>query len=700
MDQDKDSKLLNCSNKRQRSEEEDQQQRPTNSDAIPSTVKKQTRKRRSLSCLKCRKLKTRCDFDPQKGMCYRCSVLRLPCSLSDGNAAKPTLNGLKAEDSFNNGSDSSATSSINYNHGINEEAITIDSRLRGLEQGIQAIYEYLRALTPVMQTQRISVSTPNVQINSQGVGLPSSFSALSDSTNISSNRLRTDHNAAPLSRIRSIDYKLFSRAEKYEAMNIAGREIVEWISQRPQYCQKMAHIFLSKCCRDVIRTELSLSHLTEQSSVLLQGALVLQGMRCDEKSSHDELQPHLYTMVRRLLSTALMTTPLLYEDIEAMLYLAHFNIARKPNQPIFDSWLLTGSAVKLYLLSVDFYDVVVRTDKGSSGEGDLYLFRLWNGICLCHLQYSVATWRPVMIPSDYLDQCGKISTMMGCNPIDTTNSAEIALLVILSHHLGILSSSYDFPRAINEWKAKYEYHFASDQAHMLEISYAYAHVILGCKFIHDHRETPEMIPRQVYQDAISFSSSIIRMFLDLPPSKIDGMPNYPLCILIYACLTLTSFLQQTDDRHSTLNLITKVYWYLYHMGERSKDIINSISLIIKSLIENASHKVLGSPYSENIDTPQENIKTMYSATTKSSVANEAAQVNSTMAQTAHTAQIPQIIQVPQPSDVQDLYQGYSSDPKRNINDENSSLLPDISQYQTFDEFFEVIFSRVNLPMTA
>ena len=70
---------------------------------------------------------------------------------------------------------------------------------------------------------------------------------------------------------------------------------------------------------------------------------------------------------------------------------------------------------------------------------------------------------------------------------------------------------------------------------------------------------------------------------------IDSMPNYPLIVLTYACLTLCKFINYSttiQQKNETLNLIGKIYWYLYHIaGELPKVIVHSIAHIIKDLLE-------------------------------------------------------------------------------------------------------------------
>lgn len=65
----------------------------------------QKRKRKTFSCASCRKLKTRCDFEPQFGKCHRCNVLKLDCSLTYERRDEIESAVLEQEENNNNNND-------------------------------------------------------------------------------------------------------------------------------------------------------------------------------------------------------------------------------------------------------------------------------------------------------------------------------------------------------------------------------------------------------------------------------------------------------------------------------------------------------------------------------------------------------------------------------------------------------------------
>ncbi|CAN6612962.1 hypothetical protein TRVA0_005S01882 [Trichomonascus vanleenenianus] len=689
-------------------------------------VKKLPRKRRSLSCNTCRRLKTRCDFERSKNKCHRCFMLRLPCSLSlsdvkvkEESAGELSSAGLSLEDLPNANTNAPNSANLLSTAAVPPAAISSDSpssqssRLDALENTLGRMASVLEniqvSLEKLQQSRELTKKDDVIQINSSNVGLSTAgtpqIPELVQRLPLSQ---AFDENA-PLIIIRDIDHRLFNRHSRYESVYYASNEIYNWISQRPQYANQMVSVFRQKCGGYMLMFGLADEKdgdgdimykldLFNQNrfvqggmSPLLAGVLILQGMRCDDKDTHDELQPQLFDTVRRVLSTSLMTSPLYLCDLEAMLYIAQFNVARKPKQPIFDSWLLTGYAIKLFLLSVPFGSFISRLDEGLGQGMDLYTMRLWNGLCLCHLQYALASGKPVLIPSEYLNQCSKIAAIRNRMPSDLINVGEIAMLVLLaqlqisaSDGSSSNSSSYSSQQQytgtyseLERWKSEFWNVLEIDSARSLHIGYDYCHVVLACRQLKQNPTDPK-----AYQVAIDRSSSIIRHFLDLSPSSIEAMPNYPLCILIYAAMTLCRFIHQSRDRHATLNLIARIYWYLYHIGNQPRDIVHSISNIIKSLVENVTqqpqYQPIIQPTTSVIDQPVAGmLPDQTGAPDQTRIPNQAeVELNSPLDGLPNMAQGP-------PSSAS-----------------STDAIPDISQYATYDEFFEGIYSYLHQGLSA
>jgi hypothetical protein len=594
------------------------------SNAGHSTVAK---KRRSLSCQTCRKLKTRCDFDASRGMCHRCFVLRLSCSLAVDQVQQPnylTKVNLEPAPADQQASSVSASAS-NGNSCFNTKSTftnkddSILARLEVLENAISGIGEQLQSLKdllgekPVMATAAIAKSNFMLQ--------PSPAAALET--------LVLDKNVgqSPLSVIWDIDYKLFDRSEKYATMRAASIEMDTWINAYidPALEQRLKDSFYTRCqCYIIPNTAIAAPEL----SPLMRGVLLLQGMRCDETATYDGLQPQLFTIVRSLTGTAMMTAPLQLSDIESLLYMAMFNIARKPRQPIFDSWLLSSHAVRLFILSVRFHDMARRGARSQLTPEDKYNLRVWNGICLVHYQYAVLTDRPVAIPEEYL-AVGEL--LAGVTEFDTRTLAEIKL-----YQVAVAAKATGDISRLRRW---YTQHGAASSSSTLSpdlrLSYDLCVIIL---------EPPA---RQ-----IEASIRVLNLLLLLPRERIAGMPNHPLIIIIYAAMTLCRHLPTTTEVGEHLTLIVRSYWYLAQIGKQSRDIVDSIARIIKSVIM-ATRKADGAEILNQFVSAKEH-------------------------------------EQPNPSPLPQQQQNEEL-PDDTLNESVLDML-DLSQYSSFDDFFDGVFN--------
>lgn len=573
-------------------------------------------------------MKTRCDFDKSKGKCYRCVVLRLECSLEgvtsgedDQQQQQKREEQIKREEQNGTSSNGEIERMLRK---VSDQLDRLESRGGGLDGGKQGQGE---------------------------IGFERGFEGLD----------------APLQIIRQIDHRLFQRGERYDQMREACDELTVWIGQRRDYCDQVLRKFEQKCEDFLVQGEegvrqrategLELSRqeliygndkrvpgsLTDGPggpSSLLYAVLVLQGMRCDEGSAHEETQPELFKMIRRALSATLITTPLRLPDIEAVLYTAVYNAARKPRQPILDSWLLTGYGITLLLSSVDVRGAIevvtmAREEDENMGAGRaLYIFRLFNELALCHLQYALSLGKPIHVPADLLSQSAFITAARNHTKRDAITAAEIRLLSTLAR---VISSSSNSTAAFQSWRADYQELFTCDKYNQLEVGFHYSHLLLCTRKLKTSPDDTEIARR-----AIDHANCIVKGFLQLTSNQVEALPNYPLCVLVFGCLTLCRLVSSSvGNRHAQISMVTQVYWYLYHIGERPRDIVYTIANIIKSLVEGT-----GSSTDEMDSTTDVGTKRTFE------------QVDDQLSMELQN-------------------------------------LPDISQYSTYDEFFEGIFSYMN-----
>lgn len=476
--------------------------------------------------------------------------------------------------------------------------------------------------------------------------------------------IEMDPRRAPLRVIRAIDYKLFDRVDFYNVLkNDETCRQVEMLLDEigVEECDRLAAEFLSQCRPFVNGTMLG-------GTTLLRAALVLQGMRTDDVSTHDETQPILFGKVKLLIGTALLTSPLRVQDIEALLYMAQFNAARKPKQPILDSWLLSSYAINQFIQSFDVADIL-----GSLGSAETkHLVKMFASLCLTNLQYAVSTFRPFSVPKTYMDFMFEDPVRSMMKAEDPYTLAELELYAAFKE--GTVNSWYnnnttlmmpadDEPKKRGRPCKKLEDGDKKLRAALLYNAYLY------CKIIAVRNNTEG---GEGEREGITHSMSVLKTFLKITQPQVLAMPNYPLCILLYAVMTLCDFAGEVKveskpkskskkKKEEPFPLIVEVYWHLYHLGLKQRDIINSIARIIKSLVQNATNRSI-----EGFGIPNP----------------------------------------PNPANVQGEAEAEGTAPS-SVNGTDTELFPletldfpDISQYESFDDFFEGMFSYVSNMQSA
>lgn len=697
----------------------------------PSTVTStKTKKRRSLSCQTCRKLKTRCDFDAGRGMCHRCFVLRLSCSLATEHIQQPNYLTKVDLDLDTTGRDQTQQQQQSEGQDQKQKAQTqaedsqlaqVQRRLDSLENSMGNISNQLGTLKTLME----SMATPPAQVP-QASAPP----LIPDASMAELQVLDRYTNKAPLVVIRDIDYKLFERLDKYATMRVAAEDLGIWITENaPRELQiKLVNCFLSKCAPYIVPGSPAHTFFDsgDNEPSLMLGVLMLQGMRCDDECTHDTLQPQLFNIVRSLMGTALMTAPLRLCDIEALLYVAAFNIARKPKQPIFDSWLLTSYAIKLFILSVSFDGFSERANQATATADDLYALRLWNYLCLVHYQYAILTGRPVIIPKQYVDQCTIIFRIPGNTMGDAVVLAEVRLYQAL-----LMSQAHQSVQYLSAWKEMHVRELEADRVvgKDLAIGYEFCLIVFARRFGDSGSDrtgdisasgvgtgeatgstssSPTPSHEAMRTSAIESSVRILHCILDLPPSRISGMPNHPLCVLIYAVMTLCHYFAYTPLALDALSLIVRTYWYLCHLGEQSRDIINSIAGIIKSIIQTA-RKGAVDLFPARAGGVGKTVSVMPLADLEigsPSKSSQQQQQNVDGSSTFNTIKLAQSSNEDDADeDGEDASLQYQQQSQQDTPQQRTDLsgneeepvfeMPDITQYATFDDFFDGVFSYVH-----
>lgn len=549
------------------------------------------RKRKTFSCASCRKLKTRCDFEPQVGKCHRCSVLKLDCSLTHERKSEidKTSDGVDEETEETGGNSGSANGSI-----------------RKLEGEILSMKEKLDLLCDVLVDKKLPINE-KIRGNSDYEyfkGMKSKVNYLDNSTNNS-----------PWNVINRIDFKLFKRFKKYEIFAKLCKEdfIIGFFEKNQDFCLRLANNFLNKAHFWIIPgglTKIDKSYVLRNPFIT--SVFILISLNFDHEGIkspiEDELQKKLYWIVRKILGLAMTITPLTDHDSEAILYCSIYSIARKSEQPQLDTWLISGSGIKQMMITTKFHDLLKRVELKNFDMTDLFHLRIWNSLCISHVQNSIGYGRPFLISEDYFHICEWILKFPQINIEDNVRYAELQVSrlcydLFYEKNLMLEVIRLDQFKTVEEgvqvvefnklhdWFCNNEALIDQDISNILMFCYEFYHIILTKRIISAFSEDGEDYRVVKFQkiglnSIIHYSHALINRFLSLETFLIKGSPNFLLNIIIYTSLTLYENLINMieADKRNSINLITKIYWKLNQIGESQNDATDTVGKIIKNLV--------------------------------------------------------------------------------------------------------------------
>ena len=157
-----------------------------------------------------------------------------------------------------------------------------------------------------------------------------------------------------------------------------------------------------------------LTHLRLHCPLLLSATCLIASRHLPSSPTLDTLVSNLFADSRRLLSLALLNVPRNVETLQAILILSVWSPLAKRDNPrekplsggrTLDSWLVSGYGLMLGMSVIRLNDLTravefkgPRTPVGGhvkeNAEGVSQRLRVWNHLCLIHLQYVPPPPRP------------------------------------------------------------------------------------------------------------------------------------------------------------------------------------------------------------------------------------------------------------------------------------------------------------------
>ncbi|AOA64129.1 Putative transcription factor [Komagataella phaffii CBS 7435] len=664
---------------------------PTNSVEKTSNPCKERKRRRALSCQSCRKLKTRCDFELELGKCHRCAKLRLSCSLTQENETeiKAIRNTMKPE-------------TFNMDLRLEKMQIAIDELRTQLTSVLWKLENHAERLSPPMRRREESF-----------------IDTLNFTKNISWTEDYLDQfiEDSPLQIIKQIDHSLFKRVTRYDPLQLACEEFLKFYLENEKLCLELVKLYFEVAHFWIIPggiTEINREYVLEHPFITC--VFVALAMCFDERYTYTSQQKQLYWLTSKLLGVVAITEPLTDHDIEGILYLCLYNVARKPKQPQLDGWLLSGIGIKHLMISFNFKEIVTRVEKEKKFEADdLYHLRIWNAMCAVHFQHSIGSGRPIMITNDFYS-VHKLTIMYPKATIgDAIKVSELQLYLIFqrlfespgwtktfTHDDNAIFVFYD----LDDWKTRWIALIDRDISGLLSFTYEFLYVVLSRRYIklctpkkstitqvfRDSHRLPNLV--YAFNTVTKFSMKILERLLKLPTTLIRGSPSFQWSQIIYASLSLFEFLpiMNQEQKSFSLNLISKVYWFLNEIGEGSNEATDSVGKILKNIVDKASK--VSTPSQKHADFRTDELDEKDSESLSPTVnlyshkirnGSSAVDFQEQMLQAAIPTE--SVCKVPNLG----LSPSHFSTNPEFPHEESSFEMPDLSQFDSFDEFFNGIF---------
>lgn len=337
-------------------------------------------------------------------------------------------------------------------------------------------------------------------------------------------------------------------------------------------------------------------------SPLLFAAICLQGGRLDASFCNSAQHDQLYEHVRSLTGRELLISPLPLESVCALLILAIWSTSPKEKAEYIDSWLMSGYAVQQAMLTINFTALLKNLNDGKANHLDQRRLRLWNMICLCHLQFAVGTGRPSVIAPEYLEHCPAILNTIEATVYDGISVATLTLFAIVQDLLKHNSLSEEHSRKhLKSWTNKWG-HLLDANDHrvcVLQMAIDFCHLVLDRRCLdrldstsspnldrnpttspNDHTtltNSPAAPSASSRADRSSIHSHGLReryfllckehamqlllTFKSLPPITSEEIPEFLHLCVVYAMIVLAELFKEQPHDHQVPELIRETLAY-------------------------------------------------------------------------------------------------------------------------------------------
>lgn len=622
-----------------------------NTEVDKEQAKKPRKKRKVYSCQECRKMKTRCDFQPLLGKCHRCVVLSIPCSLAEERKEEiqqvlEAMNKNNVKTVFDvNGKDAAFPSQpmqsgyADESAGNNVDDNYGNERLTGDYIKLQNDVNYLMVKMNNFEHKLDMLLTHLSNGNINKFNMPAESkneNHLYDNDDVEKMNNTNSHGVTienpPFRLLDQIEKELFGisddssnnrkltereiLAKSQRAWVVARQKFMEFFYNHEELCYKLAHAFLKKAHFWIIPggiKTIDREYVEKHPFIVSVFAIIAMGF--DENENFSTEQEILYPIVERLLSNTLTMFDQLHDhDIEAILYISMYTISRKSKkfrQVKFDGLILSKFATDSLLNLIDFHKIKENVENGLFDGNDLFHLRILNSLTTLKMGYSVG-YCNFSIQDKQLREFNDLTVRFPQSTFgDEIKLGEIKLGDIVNNIFlnfdAFYRESVDLYQkdseqnvikiqAMRSWLETYRELSSKDGSNLLIFTYDFYYIVVFRNILSEFatKDYETFLENKDYFLAClstvkKYCFAILTAFLQLPTSLIKGCPIITLQQTVYSCLSLCDFLLcfNTKEKAKILNLCTKIYWHLNSIGEKLNEATQNVGIIIKTLIDSS-----------------------------------------------------------------------------------------------------------------
>lgn len=697
-----------------------------NGEFNPRRIRK---KRRTFSCTLCRKFKTRCDFEPLIGKCHRCSVLQLDCSLTEEReneilaavreksvaaAFKDRIIDVDDRNVVVSDPSQLLTSNLQQTEKLEKRLSKVERGFESLDSKLEAVLDLLReSLHDGVRTgNNVDTQVPNDD-NSSSTTPSSSLKYGSQFRRASYSLIDRGLKDPPLKLIGDIDNRLFPReakskqdqhAKQQRPFVVARVNFMHFYEKHKALCLELSKEFLIRSHFWIVPGGIKeIDDEYARKHVFITSVFTIIAMSFDDNEKYANEQEVLYPLVERFLTNTLtMFENLIAHDIEAILYCCMFHISRKAKrhrQLQFNSLVLSDFALNSFLSIFDFNKLKERVILEEQYDAtDLYHLRILNSLTACKLEYALSYGYFATLDSSTEELNNLTAKFPQSNFGDDIKISEVNLGNIVNGIFVNFEAFYETARDafisgvddldssaspekqellvfseltywVNNWKEL----LSKDGAGVLLFTFDYYYIMICRSFISEFQKDMKSNPAFMLcclNTMREHSFSLIKGFLRLQPSLIKGAPILTSHQLVYACLALCDFLDwfPSSERQTVLNICTRVYWHLNTIGEKKNEAADNVGKIIKSIIDTSRYRVNKARRSSMISSTGWTKDNMNGGSTNSPL--DASKIDAHLAGNSRNS----------PSDT--------------VSNAGSFMMPDVDQFNSFEEFFQDFFENL------